>query len=478
MPSKRKQQVVDESWLEDAKRSNTRTAQIVRQSRPAHRALFIEDIVHIIIDFVALLPDDERQRTLWACASVSRTWYEVALRRLYHSPELATRNIDLFARTVCSGRKNSQTSAHIAQLKSAVRHLKITEADQKARNSTIGRVLDRVNSSLESYESSTVTANTSILSSLSRCTNLKFLDLTANLRELNFLDILDATAMLPRLETLKTPQNCLSCQCDRLQGSLLDLRWPPALRSLQLPGFFFWDNQDWVVPNAVGWPKTLRSLSIMECLGYYPFANGSPWRPESEQCTKAPQIESLEIGNSRGYGSPSMELDGLFGFFPNLKTLKIPAEAALHKDAVQSLRHINATQLEVLDLQPPPDYAYPFLRWDLTPTGCPASLDQYVTTFPNLRRMTVPDAVIYVEQSLRRKDPAYYNETVQPSLEALNTALQDRSASKDRGNSGLFINAADRPAMIDEEIRRCGMVYSINAPSRYQMLGSPTSSVS
>jgi hypothetical protein len=95
--------------------------------KPVRHVTFPVDIVHGVVDaLVLLVGDDERQRTLWACALVGRSWYHASIQRLYRDPLLSSHNFLHFMATIWLTMDWSHLRGLIS-FHSLVRRLDLTE---------------------------------------------------------------------------------------------------------------------------------------------------------------------------------------------------------------------------------------------------------------------------------------------------------------------------------------------------------------
>ena len=106
-----------------------------------------------VLDLILLHLDQqpsrrERQHDLWSSCLISRSWYSVALKRLYRWPRLTPRNFDRFARTLCPpvGSRVSKVG-----LEHFVVYLDMDRLAYESTKSLTARLLRRTRLSLERF---------------------------------------------------------------------------------------------------------------------------------------------------------------------------------------------------------------------------------------------------------------------------------------------------------------------------------------
>lgn len=89
-----------------------------------------------------------RQRDLWACCLLSKAWYSATVKRLYRSPNLTTKNFDLFARTLCP-----PVNSHVRAigLEEFIVDLDMGGLAYESTKSLTARLLRRARKSIETF---------------------------------------------------------------------------------------------------------------------------------------------------------------------------------------------------------------------------------------------------------------------------------------------------------------------------------------
>ena len=107
------------------------------------------EVLELILNHVDMRqPRSERQRDLWSCCVLSKSWYSATVKRIYQSPHLTTRNFDLFARTLCP-----PVNSHVRSvgLEEFVVNLDMGGLAYESTKSLTARLLRRIRQSLESF---------------------------------------------------------------------------------------------------------------------------------------------------------------------------------------------------------------------------------------------------------------------------------------------------------------------------------------
>lgn len=295
------------------------------------------------------------QPTLHASTLVTRTWYQSAISYLYANPIIDGSNFDPFVRAICPS-----VNAHIRTngLAELVRRLDMSRLVHNGSKSLTARLLGRVKGSLEefvapqasfayvclardlirdmkprlleapklgpnvlfspqdNFHKITVFANPSsinCLAALSKCTNLRLLDLSFVSESLAMSDLLHSIASLPRLEILHLPRSS-GHETDR---SIALYRWPNKLRELHISGGI----TDQSVVFIADLPHSVTSLSIGNC----PRLSMFTICPLLE--ASGPRLHYLEIVAPIPYLRVySGILDDVMNWAPTLRHLKISVD--------------------------------------------------------------------------------------------------------------------------------------------------------
>ncbi|KAF7177229.1 hypothetical protein CNMCM7691_005051 [Aspergillus felis] len=208
----------------------------------------------VVVQIVRFVAADEahRQEALYACCLVSRQWYSAAVSFLYEKPRLHIGNSFQQFVSTCSGvgvRRNK------LNLGSFVRRLDLSRLVHHSSNSVTARLLGRVKENLEVFVAPRVSFAVNGLPALSKCTNLRHLDLSLVADSIPFLNLKKALSRLLRLRTLRLPR---STNLDAPDSSRTE--WPPLLHKLQLSGHF----SATTIPSF-SWPPALTSLTLKNC---------------------------------------------------------------------------------------------------------------------------------------------------------------------------------------------------------------------
>ncbi|PYI08839.1 hypothetical protein BO78DRAFT_395423 [Aspergillus sclerotiicarbonarius CBS 121057] len=276
---------------------------------PSRQIHLPTEIVVEIISFAAA-DDARRQPTLHACCLVSRQWYSVAIPFLYEKPRVtagtAFKNFTDTISPPIGARKNK---IHLGSL---VHRLDLSGLVYHSSNSLTARLLGRVKDNLEVFLAPRVSFAINSLPALSKCTNLKHLDLSLVGEQIPFPNLKKAISNLSRLTTLRLPRTTtLTSHSD----SAATIDWPPNLHRLQFSGHF----RPLVVSNF-SWPRTLTSLTLKNCIDLSVSNLGS--------LMSNPQLATLKrftiSGSNRGLQPES--INAIPVFLPELNSLSVPGD--------------------------------------------------------------------------------------------------------------------------------------------------------
>jgi len=212
--------------------------------------------LEIISQILAFIPRRaEHQRTFWACALISRSWYSASIAALYERPWLHGGNFNEFVATVCPSK-----NAHIRQstLAVLVRRLDMGELVHNASKSLTARLLGRLKGNIEQFVAPQASFAINSFAALSKCTKLRHLDLSLISASISNKLLFQTLKSLQDLETLYFPR---SSSHDEGQ-SAESYAWPPRLQALHLAGGI---NDHFLQTHLTNAPLALSKLSIQHC---------------------------------------------------------------------------------------------------------------------------------------------------------------------------------------------------------------------
>jgi len=186
--------------------------------------------LEVIIHIISYIPRREsEQKTLWACCLVSRSWYSAAIPFLYERPYIGGHNFQQFVATVCPSK-----NAHIrrSQLAEMVKVLDMGALVHDGSKSLTARLLGRLKGNLEQFVSPQASFSINSFAALSKCTHLKFLNLSLMSASISIKVLFHTLQSLKELETLFFPRTSSHDQ-DR---DRVAYAWPPRLKALHIAG--------------------------------------------------------------------------------------------------------------------------------------------------------------------------------------------------------------------------------------------------
>ncbi|KAE8160348.1 hypothetical protein BDV40DRAFT_313980 [Aspergillus tamarii] len=265
----------------------------------------------VVVQIISYVDGNEldRQQTLYACCLVSRQWYSAAIAPLYERPRVDSGvSFRRFTETISppiGARKNK------LNLGTFVHRLNLSHLVYHSSNSLTARLLGRVKENLEVFIAPTLTFSISSLPALSKCTNLRNLDLALVHEAIPFLNLKQAISRLHKLVTLRLPQSTILTDPESTK-----VPWPPSLHRLQISGRF----NPLLIPTF-SWPPALTSLTLKNC-SELSVSNLS-------SLISSPQLgESLQrltiSGSNRGLTPESV--NAIPAFLPNLNFLSVPGD--------------------------------------------------------------------------------------------------------------------------------------------------------
>ncbi|THC91596.1 hypothetical protein EYZ11_008939 [Aspergillus tanneri] len=296
------------------------------------------EIVVQIVSFVAA-DGSCRQQSLHACCLVSHQWYSAAITLLYEKPQVASgRAFKKFTDTISPpiGVRRSKLN-----LGSLVHRLDLSGLVHHSSNSLTARLLGRVKENLEVFIAPRVSFS---LPALSKCVNIRTLDLSLVGDPIPFTNLHQAINQLRKLVTLRLPRSTILTVPESST-----IEWPPLLHRLQLSGRF----NPLVMPTFT-WPPSLTSLSLKNCSDLSVSNLGSLM--SSPRLNHS--LQQLTIsGANRGLQTES--INSILAFLPRLISLSIPGDM-VEDTFFEILCHMTPpVSLEVLE------FAYPSLAPNL-----------------------------------------------------------------------------------------------------------------
>ncbi|KNG88802.1 F-box domain protein [Aspergillus nomiae NRRL 13137] len=276
-----------------------------------HPSRHIHLPTEVVVQIVSYVDGNEldRQRTLHACCLVSRQWYSAAIAYLYERPRVDSGvSFRRFTETISppiNARKNK------LNLGSFVHRLNLSHLVHHSSNSLTARLLGRVKENLEVFVAPTLTFSISSLPALSKCTNLRNLDLALVHEAISFTNLKQAISRLHKLVTLRLPQSTILTDPESAK-----VPWPPSLHRLQISGRF----NPLLIPTF-SWPPALTSLALKNCsdlsVSNLSSLMSSPQLGES--------LQRLTIsGSNRGLTPES--INAIPAFLPKLNFLSVPGD--------------------------------------------------------------------------------------------------------------------------------------------------------
>lgn len=100
------------------------------------------------------------------------------------------------------------------------------------------------------------------LPALSKCHNLRFLDLDLVADPISITSLENAVRNLKKLATLRLPHHSLDCPSTTAETNptSTSVNWPASLREIQISGAFSESDL-----SAVSWPRNLTTLTLNGC---------------------------------------------------------------------------------------------------------------------------------------------------------------------------------------------------------------------
>ncbi|KAK2839335.1 hypothetical protein FQN49_006243 [Arthroderma sp. PD_2] len=227
----------------------------------------------IVITILSYASDEDTvnenwQSTLFSCCLVCQQWYAAAIPFLYSKPVISARNYDSFAGTLDVRGK----ARHVQEpLGNFVKHLDLGGLAHSGSKSVTARLLRACKEELEVFVAPASTFSTISLTPMSKCLNLRIVDLSVLMTVVPFLSIPHAVRNLQNLETLRFPPEMSNeglPKINEFQDEKTPMyQWPPKLKRLQL-----WRVHDSIILGNFIWPETVTAVTLTESV-HYPFNN-------------------------------------------------------------------------------------------------------------------------------------------------------------------------------------------------------------
>ncbi|OAL37706.1 hypothetical protein AYO20_02883 [Fonsecaea nubica] len=287
------------------------------------------------------------------------------------------------------------------------------------------RLIFRTKLSLEGFASPAVTFSIASLAPLSKCVQLRQLDLSADSYSIEVIDLLHAIAELEHLTSLSLPKGF---RIYRNLHSIQNLRWPRNLTRLYASDVMCTRSAEWDL-LIQSWPRTLKTLTCPDFPGFF--------APDVFlYCRKqADYVQRLELTQSSGAPEGNSNLFDILQVFPGLQELIVPIDVAwntLRESPAETeevaIRH---SPLEILRIMPRPrwhsDSWYPDSQGELNAPTDFGSLSR-LAALPRLRRLEMPKSFT-----------TYDSEGYQALFEEISGRIEDRADADQRSSSGIFL---------------------------------------
>lgn len=247
------------------------------------------------------------QKTLHACSLTSLSWYSASVAYLYEDPMITGKNYNSFVRAICPS-----VNAHVRRngLAELVRRLDMSSLVHNGSKSLTARLLGRVKTGLEEFVAPQASFAVNCLAALSKCSNLRHLDLSFVSESISMTDLLRSTSLLSKLESLHLPRSSAQDK----SRDLMICKWPATLRELHISG----GVHDEALVSLSTLPPSLSSLHIGNCPHLSMVSIGTILQ------NKGSQLLHLEIvAPVPALARDHKPLSGYMEYVPNLLHLKI-----------------------------------------------------------------------------------------------------------------------------------------------------------
>ena len=292
-----------------------------------------DEIIIQILSYVAHFPYAIAKRTLTSACFLSRSWYDSAVPLLYERPSLYGRNFDPFVRTICPSKNAHVIHSPLAKL---VKALDLSRLVHEGSKSTTARLIGRTKGQLEEFVAPMATFSPHCFPALSKCTQLRILDLSLVAEQPPLPDLFKTISHLDNLHTLRLPRS----SGFGVHHKPSSFTWPPNLHELCLSGGI----DAHFLHGIVSFPPTLRHLAIENCPSAKTHAVTHLLR---KIVRPLPNLESLRIAHMPRISRYA--LDNVLLFLPQLKSLSVSTDYV--SDAVFDPAHYH--HADVYDEDPP-----------------------------------------------------------------------------------------------------------------------------
>ncbi|KAJ9641479.1 hypothetical protein H2199_005449 [Coniosporium tulheliwenetii] len=177
----------------------------------------------------------------------------------YEKPHIHGKNFDLFVRTICPSINAHVRKSDLAEL---VKVLDLRSLVHHGSKSMTARLLGRTKSSLETFIAPQATFGLNSIAALSKCHQLRILDLGLTSESIRLRDLMHLLAQLHNLTTFVFPR----CSIKNVDFYPDQIAWPPQLASLTLSGGL--DNKFVMRLGTIEGcklPSSLTELSFTHC---------------------------------------------------------------------------------------------------------------------------------------------------------------------------------------------------------------------
>lgn len=383
-----------------------------------------DEVVLQILEYLAQVPN--AQGSLAAVCLLSHQWYSAAVPYLYRYPDLYGNNFDKFTKSICPSINLHVRKSPLSKL---VKVLDMSRLVHQGSKSVTARLLGRTKETLEVFRAPQASFAINCLPSLAKCQRLRSLDLSLVSESPPLPDLFRTVSHLESLEVFRLPRS----SGFGVHHNGAAIVWPPNLKDIALSGGI----DAHFLHGVVGFPQTLRSISIEHC----PLAKGFAVSHLLRIAVKPlqnleyvkiahmprlsahamddilfllPQIKKLSI--SVDYITPAMFDEGHFSHFRD--PLDAGLENAPQPPFGEPLRHDHLHTLELTNS------GHPNVEDKISPIDIMIALDE--CTIPRLR-------VVRVSRSLN-----WHSNSTSADAEALSDALQEASKRDWEDRVGVF----------------------------------------
>ncbi|MCJ1355974.1 MAG: hypothetical protein MMC33_005968 [Icmadophila ericetorum] len=263
--------------------------------------------VEIVLRIVYFVREPKKQATLHAATLVSRSWYSAAIRDLYEKPRIMSPNYNRFVTTICPS-----INPHVrkTELAGMVRALDLSHIIHDGSKSMTARLLGRVKGTVMVFVAPQASFGINCLAPLSKCQNLKTLDLSWVSAPISMRAMLHSIRHLSQLTSLMLPRSAYASE----EPPNADSQWPLRLEVLRING----NLRRSTVEYFSNLPASLRYLCVDNC-------------PQAERSVVEEligyvrhQLRSLHLGHNMRLESGDYDL--VLQAAPNLLRLTIPLD--------------------------------------------------------------------------------------------------------------------------------------------------------